>query len=92
MGPLQGVEVGVVLSDRNWLKWPLKGVKVRSKQAGVSHYSLERTFFHSFRIQIRGFSGDTFFPVHVVRVELNLCHFPNEMFHTSVFLARMLVS
>jgi hypothetical protein len=29
-------------------------IKGRSKQAGVSHFYLERTFFHSFRFQKRG--------------------------------------
>jgi len=31
---------------------------------------------------------DTFFPVHVIRMELNLRCFPNETFHTSEFLGQ----
>jgi hypothetical protein len=31
-------------------------IKATLKQVGVSYFSVERTFFHSIRIQIRGFN------------------------------------
>jgi len=62
----------------------------RSTQERVNRLSLERTIFlpslkkrHPWPAH-----GETFFPVHAVRIELNLCHLLNDMFHTSGFLSQ----
>jgi hypothetical protein len=51
--PLQGVQARVVWVDRKWLGL-IRVIKGRLKQAGVSHFSLERAFLCSFRIQVKG--------------------------------------
>jgi len=57
-----------------------RGMNVRGKDkpSRNGHFSLGRVFLRNFNERLLlPDQGETFFPVHVFRMELNLCRFPN---------------
>jgi len=63
------------------------GLVLEWSKSRVSHFSLEKGIFRSFRICNSVFHdlvrGEIFFPVHVIRMELDLYCLPDDAFHAS---------